>query len=202
MSALRVFFSRLGGIFHKERADRELGEEFESHLQMQIDDHIRAGMTPEQARRTALIQLGGIESAKEEYRDQRGLPFLENLWQDLRFGLRTLRRNPGFTLIAVITLALGIGANTAIFSAVNAVLLKPLPYENGERIAVIHQQAPRAGFLNGNFSVPELLDYRAQNRTLDAIVEYHSMAFILLGRAEPERVLTGVVSWNYFDAFG
>lgn len=202
MKTLRALFLRLGGLFHKEQRDRELAEEIESHLQMHIDDKVRSGMAPEEARRQALIQLGGVESVKERYRDRRGLPLLETFIQDLRFGARMLRRNPGFTAVAVLTLALGIGANSAIFSVVNAVLLKPLPYENGERVVTIQGQAPRAGIFNVPFSVPELMDIRAQNRSLDAVVEYHSMAFILLGRKEPERVLTGVVSWNFFDAFG
>ena len=202
MKTLRAMFLRLGSLFRKEQRDRELAEEIESHLQMHIDDNVRSGMTSEEARRQALIKLGGVESTKESYRDQRGFPLLEAFIQDLRFGARMLRRNPAFTAVAVLTLALGIGANSAIFSVVNAVLLKPLPYENGERLVVVKQGAPRSGFPDVGFSVPEILDYRAQNRSFDALVEYHSMAFILLGRKEPERVISGVVSWNFFDAFG
>jgi putative ABC transport system permease protein len=122
--------------------------------------------------------------------------------QDAGFALRMMRKSPGFTLAAILTLGLGIGANSAIFSVVNAVLLKPLPYEHGDRLVTLHQQAPHAGMLNQPFSVAEMNDYRAQNHTLDGLVEYHNMNFILLGRSEPERVETGVVSWNYFDVFG
>jgi putative ABC transport system permease protein len=122
--------------------------------------------------------------------------------QDAGFALRMMRKSPGFTLAAILTLGLGIGANSAIFSVVNAVLLKPLPYEHGDRLVTLHQQAPRAGMLNQPFSVAEMNDYRTQNHTLDGLVEYHNMNFILLGRSEPERVETGVVSWNYFDVFG
>lgn len=122
--------------------------------------------------------------------------------QDTGFALRMMRKNPGFTLAAVLTLALGIGANSAIFSVVNAVLLKPLPYEHGDRLVVVAQQAPRAGMLNQPFSVAEINDYRDQNHSLDGLVEYHNMNFILLGRSEPERVESGVVSWNFFDVFG
>ncbi len=113
-----------------------------------------------------------------------------------------MRKNLGFTIAAVIVLGLGIGANTAIFSVVNAVLLKPLPYQHGERLLMMRQSTPTSGLMGRNVSVPELMDYRRQNRSLDAIVEYHNMQFILLGRAEPEQVETGVVSWNYFDVFG
>jgi putative ABC transport system permease protein len=124
------------------------------------------------------------------------------LRQDSTFALRMMRKNLGFTLAAIIVLGLGIGANTAIFSVVNAVLLKPLPYQHGERLLMMRQSTPSSGLMGHTVSVPELMDYRRQNRSLDAIVEYHNMQFILLGRAEPEQVETGVVSWNYFDVFG
>jgi len=119
--------------------------------------------------------------------------------QDAGFALRMMRKNPGFTLAAVLTLGLGIGANSAIFSVVNAVLLKPLPYEHGDRLVVLQH---RMGALNQAFSAADTNDYRAQSRSLDGLVEYHNMNFILLGRSEPERVETGVVSWNYFEVFG
>jgi len=127
---------------------------------------------------------------------------LSMLRQDSAFALRMMRKNFGFTIAAIIVLGLGIGANTAIFSVVNAVLLKPLPYEHGERLLMMRQSTPHSGLMGRNISVPELMDYRRQNRSLDAIVEYHNMQFILLGRSEPEQVETGVVSWNYFDVFG
>ena len=119
--------------------------------------------------------------------------------QDAGFALRMMRKSPGFTLAAIVTLGLGIGANSAIFSVVNAVLLKPLPYEHGERLVVLQH---RMGMLDQPFSALDISDYRGQNHSLDGLVEYHNMNFILLGRSEPERVETGVVSWNYFDVFG
>src|SRR5581483_3604614 len=202
MKTLRGLLLRAAALFGKERRDREFADEIESHLQFHTADNIRAGMSPEQARREALLKFGGVESTKESYREQRGLPIFDTLTQDLRFGIRMLRRNPGFTITAVLILGLGIGANSAIFSVVNAVLLKPLPYENGDRLMVVRQQATRAGVNDVPFSVPEINDYRSQNHSLSGLVEYHNMAFILLGRQEPERVVTGVVSWNFFDVFG
>jgi putative ABC transport system permease protein len=124
---------------------------------------------------------------------------LAMLRQDAGFALRMMRKSPGFTLAAILTLGLGIGANSAIFSVVNAVLLKPLPYEHGDRLVVLRHSM---GTLNQSFSALDTGDYRSQSHSLDALVEYHNMNFILLGRSEPERVETGVVSWNYFDVFG
>jgi predicted permease len=127
---------------------------------------------------------------------------MNTIWQDIRFGLRMLKKNPGFTIMAVLTLSLGIGANTAIFSLVYGVLLRPLPYVAGDQIVVLRQQAPLAKIENLPFSVKEYNDYREQNQTLSSTVEYHTMPFILLGRKEPERVQTGVVSAEFFDFLG
>jgi predicted permease len=125
---------------------------------------------------------------------------MQTLIQDLRHGARMLLKQPGFTLIAVVTLSLGIGANTAIFSVVNAALLRPLPFSEAERLIVLRQQTAQAGDLR--FSVPELSDYRQQNQTLVSIEEYHTDAFVLFGLAEPVRVQTGVVSAGFFDLLG
>ncbi|HUA00094.1 MAG TPA: ADOP family duplicated permease [Candidatus Aquilonibacter sp.] len=138
MRRLRGWFVRFSGLFSKQNRDRELAAELESHLQLHIEENVRAGMSPEEARRQALIHLGGVEQTKENYRDRRGIPWLDTLWQDIRFGLRRLRKSPGFILTVIITLALAIGANTAMFSLVNALMLKSLPYSHPERIGTIY----------------------------------------------------------------
>jgi putative ABC transport system permease protein len=127
---------------------------------------------------------------------------MEQLRQDTALALRGLARHPMFAATVILTMALGIGANTAIFSVVHAVLLRSLPYEHGDRMMVLRQQRPKLAIQNQGFSPKEIADYRDMAATLDQVVEFHSMWFILLGRGEPERVQTGVVSWNFFEAFG
>lgn len=193
---------RVRALFMVQRIEQDLEREMRLHLEMEAEENIRRGMSPAEAHRAAERSFGGVDRYKEECRDVRRNRPLETLWQDVRFGARVLRRNPGFTFVAVLTLALGIGANTAIFSVIYGALLRPLPYQNGERLIVLRQQAPLVGIENLGFSVPEITDYRSQMQALDELVEYHSMSFTLFGRAEPERIQTGVVSANFFDVLG
>ncbi|MEP6686016.1 MAG: ABC transporter permease [Verrucomicrobiota bacterium] len=130
------------------------------------------------------------------------LKFFDNLRQDLAYGLRGLGRNPGFAFVVVLTLALGIGANTAIFSVVHGVLMRPLPYHAPDRLVILNQAAPKINEPSFGFSVPDFTDFRERTRAFSALSEYHSMWFILLGRPEPERVQTAVVSDNFFDLLG
>src|SRR5262245_11912333 len=167
MRRLREWVVRFGGLFNQQRKDRELDNKIESHLQIHIDDNLRSGMTPEVARRDARIKLGGVESAKGAYRDPRHLPMLETLWQDVRYGARILRKNPGFTAIAVFTLALGIGASTSIFTVINTLLLRSLPVKDPAELvalAVVGRDRP-----NYNFSFPLYEQFRDHSRTLSGI---------------------------------
>jgi putative ABC transport system permease protein len=196
-------------ITHKARAlsdgagmDRELEAEVRFHIEMETRKYVDQGMPPDEARRLAFRNFGPMEKHKEEARDARGVSWLEELVQDLRYGARQLLKNPGFAAMAVLTLGLGIGANTAIFSVINGVLLKPLPYENGERLVLIQQSAPLANQANFGVSIKELYEYRQQLVSFDGIVEFHQMSFDLLRRGEPDRVATGVVSPNFFDVLG
>ncbi|HEY6399829.1 MAG TPA: ABC transporter permease [Blastocatellia bacterium] len=189
-------------LFRVKRTEREMDRELRFHLEMETEKNIRRGMEPEEARLEALRSFGGVERFKEECRDvSRNRP-LETLWQDARFGARALGRNPGFASLVVLTLGLGIGANTAIFSVVYGVLLRPLPYQEGGRLVVLRQQAQLARHDDLSFSVKEIEDYRAQNRTLADLAEHHSMVFTLFGGAEPERIQAAVVSANFFELMG
>src|ERR1035437_8973286 len=150
MKAIRAFLFRLMGLFDKERRDRELAEELASHLRMQIEDNLRSGMTPEEARRAALLKSGGVELAKEACRDRRGLPVLETAMRDLRHALRLLSRGPAFTVVAVLSLALGIGANTAIFTLLDQIVLRPLPVPHPEQLQMIWTTGPNLGSNQGS----------------------------------------------------
>ena len=142
MRKLRALWFRLLGLFGGRDRHDEFAEELESHLAMHIEDGLRAGLSAEESRRQALIRLGGMEQAKIAHRERSGLPWLEMLMQDVSFSLRVLRKDPGFTLIAVLTLALGIGANTALFSIVQGVLLNPLPFPHPEELITVHASKP------------------------------------------------------------
>ena len=202
MRKLREFVQRFGGLFNKRRKDQQLDDEIESHLQLHIEDNLRLGMTPEEARREAIIKLGGIESTKEAYRDQRGLPVLETLWQDIRYGARMLRKNPGFTAMAVLTLALGIGATTAIFSIVNTVLLKPLPYREPERLVRLFETYKEPGWERTPVSPAAFLDWRAQNQMLEDIAAIQWGSFNVTGSGQPERLPGFRVSASLFPMLG
>ncbi|HVU18090.1 MAG TPA: ABC transporter permease [Candidatus Didemnitutus sp.] len=192
----------LRALFHRSASERDLQRELQHHLEREAEENRRAGMSPAEARLAAERAFGGVAQVQEEVRDAWGIRFVDHLHQDISYGLRGLRRNPGYMIVVILTLALGIGANTAIFSVVHGVLLRPLAYAQPDRLVTVNQAAPKVGQPTLGFSVPDFMDFRERNRAFSAMAEYHSMWFILLGRPEPERVQTGVVSDNFFDLLG
>jgi len=198
---IRAWFLRVAGLFRKETADRELTAEMESHLQLHIEDNLRGGMSAEEARRQALIKLGGIEQTKETYRDRRGLPMVETFFQDLRFATRMLRKSPGFTAVSVLSLALGIGATIAIFSVIYALALRKLPVERPEELVELDR-----GFglgLNGH-SYAEWKIFRDRQNIFSSVLAYNyfDARFVIADPNGQEEVYGAYVSGDYFSTLG
>src|SRR5207249_466742 len=135
---------RMRAVFRRKSVETELDEELQFHLERQVEKYVQGGLSKEEAWRRARMEFGGVELAKEECRDARGVNFIESVLQDVRYGVRTLGKNPGFTAVAVLTLALGVGANTAVFTVVNGVLLRPMPFPKAERLVLV-SLTPRGG---------------------------------------------------------
>jgi len=191
---------RIRAVFRRGRVEGELDEELRFHLERQVKKYVQSGLSREEAQRRARLEFGGVELAKEECRDERGMKFFEALLQDVRFGLRMLRKNPGFAAVAVLTLALGIGANTAIFSVVNGVLLNPLPYPNPEQLVTLHESKPN--FATGSVSYPDFVDWQKENRTFSSMAIQRGSSFILTGLGEAEQVSGLFVSSEFFGQLG
>jgi predicted permease len=203
MRPLRAWWIRLTGLFSAGRRSEQFDEELRSHLAMHIEDNLRQGMTPGEARRQALIALGGMQSARDAYRDRGGMPALESLVQDFRFAVRALRKSPGFTAAATLVLALGIGANGATFSLVNALLLRPLNggHLRGEFVGLYSGHRTRPELFRA-FSYPEYVDIRQQNDVFnDLLAESVARPGLTEGRLT-RRVTAGLVSSNYFSTLG
>jgi putative ABC transport system permease protein len=189
---------RFRSLFRKSHVERELSDELRFHLEKLIEQDITRGLTPEQARSAALRELGGVDQIKEECRDMRQVNFIEDVSQDVRYGLRQLRRSPGFAAIAVITLALGIGANTAIFSVVNAVLLRPLPFVHPEQLVQVFQALPQQGITDAGVSYPNFIDWSRESKVFEEIAAVRRAAFTLAGQGEPTYVDTATVTSSLF----
>jgi predicted permease len=197
---VRQGFHRLRSFFRRAQQDRELDAEMSAHLELAIEENLERGLPPVEARRRALVRFGGSQQAKEHHREARGLPLLESLVQDVRFAFRMVRKSPGFAAVAVVTLALGIGANTALFSVINGVLLNPLPFPNAGRIVAMFQDKPN--FPKGSISYPNFLDWRQDSRCFEAIAAYRGADGEIRGIGEPEAVRAERVSATFFAILG
>ena len=196
MKALMRLRSFFRGLVHRGERDLELDAEVRAHLDLLTDEKVRAGMPLAEARRAARIELGGVEQVKEEVRSARSGALLEQFWQDVRYGARQLRRNPGFTAVAVITLALGIGANSAIFSVVDAALLSVIRYPHPERIMAIGIYAENAGDISCDW--PDAMDWKKQNHVFQYVAPYHFDPLNLTGSGDPVQLEALEASTDFY----
>src|SRR5215469_16501841 len=198
LSSLRSLASTL---FRRARVENEMEEELRAHIQHRADDLERSGVPRRDAERQARIEFGGYEKVKEECRESLTAHFFETLAQDVRFGLRMLRKSPGFTTVAVLTLALGIGANTAIFSVIDAVVLHPLPFPNPQQLVWLNGQFPQSD--GAAISNPDFVDYRAGNHSFEQIfaMGFRSSTANLAGD-KPEQVLSTFASAHFLQTLG
>jgi putative ABC transport system permease protein len=197
MASIRAFLFRILHLHRRPRSEATLDDELQFHLQMEIDCNVRLGMSEAEARRRALISLGGVEQTREACRDARAIRWAAEFWQDLRYGWRVLRTSPRFTAVAALTLALGVGANAAIFSAVNAILLRPLPYADSARLVTI-RRVQRAHYVTPE----ELRQIRQGCPALGRIVTYHTGRLLMTGGTGPREVTAARVSSDFFPMLG
>ncbi len=193
---------RLRSLFRRQAADQELDEELRYHLEQKTQQYIAQGTPPQEARRAALLEMGGLEKRKEECRDARQVHWLENFVRDIRFGFRMLRKSPGVTVVVVIALALGVGANTAIFSVVNGFLLRPLPVPSPEQITVLAIQQKDAPVGSGGFSYPGFVDFRTQAGSVADIFGMVIGTIQFTANDQSEECFANYVSRNFFTALG
>jgi macrolide transport system ATP-binding/permease protein len=200
MKTLRAWIRRIAGMMSNEQREKEFASELEGHLQMHVDDNLRSGMNPEDARRDAIMKLGGLETTRQAYRERGTAPFFETLLQDLRFALRQLRKNPGFTITAVLMLTLGIAASVAIFAFVDAALLKPLPYPNPNRLVDVTESSAMAP--HANLSYPDYLDWKRLNQSFSSLDAYSSTGYLLNTPSGIEPVRALRVTDGFFHTLG
>jgi putative ABC transport system permease protein len=202
MSLLRNLIGGLRALFRKKQVEREMDEELRGYLDAAVQEKMRSGMSYEQALRAARVEMGSVEAVKEEIRSAGWESTVETTWQDVRFGLRVLRRNPGFTVVAALTLALGIGGTVVVFSLLDAVLLRPLPYSQPDRLFMLFMVDAKGVMASTDSSYPDFRDYQRQSHTFDAMAAYEELSFNLTGAPEPEALPGLAITPRLFAALG
>ena len=200
MKQLRAWIVRLAGVFSKRRREQEIADEIESHLQMQMDDNLRAGMTRDEARRQAIVKLGGVEQTKQIYRERGTMPLVEGLLQDLRFALRQLVKNPAFAVTTIFVVALGMGACVAIFTFVDVTLIKPLPYWRPDRLVEVTESVPMIP--RADLSYPDYLDWKSRNDVLSSLDVWTRQGSMLNTPSGVQLIMAGRVSDGFFATLG
>src|ERR1022692_1835154 len=207
IAALQQALARVRSFFRKSPLDRDLDAEMASHLAFAIEENLRRGLSPQEASRQALVRFGGVAQATEQHREARGLPALDVLLQDLRYTFRTLRRDRGFATVAVLILALGIGANIAVFSVVNTILLRPLPFRDPQRLVWMAGNRGVGGLSDVTYTVAAYEEFQRHNRSFQDVTAYDpffgdSDFNKLTGRGEPQELAGVRVAGNFFPTLG
>jgi predicted permease len=200
MDRLRIWLDRLAAIFRGPRLDLELDEEMQAHIDLAVEENLRRGLAPDEARTAAMRKFGGVAQAKEAYREQRGVPFLEQFGRDVKFGARQLRKSPGFALTAILTLALGLGANTAVFSLINGLLLRPLPVPHAEELAVLHYVRSDDPDLNYSFCALLFRTLEKRHDIFEDVAAFTSRTMQVRGSSGNLEIPGAMVSGEFFQA--
>src|SRR3954453_13711351 len=202
MRHLRIFLLRLWGLGRSGQIDGEIDDEIASHLAEATEEYVRKGFSPEEARRAAQRSVGGVTQTREVYRQVGSFTPLDDLWSDLRYALRTLRKTPAYTTTAAATLALAIGSNTATFSVVEAVLLRPLPYRSPERLAMVWTEDPRQDVHEGRSALWDVEQWRRQSQSFVYLATFDTVSMTLTGAEGAERIVGASVSPNFLSLVG
>ena len=202
MTRLRIFLFRLWALVRSRQMDRDIDDEIASHLAEATEEYVRQGLSPEEARRAAQRSFGGVTQTKEMYRQVRSFMWLEDLARDLRYALRTLRRSPAFTTAAAATLALAIGANTAMFSVLNAVLLRPLPYRSPEQLAMLWTEDPTQNLREGRSALWDVEQWRSQSQSFADMATFDAVSTMLTGADGVEQIVGASISPNLLPLLG
>ena len=201
MNLLRILLARCAALFRRGKLDADLNEELRAHIELAIHENLHHGMSPGEARTAALRAFGGVTQTRETYREQRSFPLLQQLGRDLRFGLRQIRKSPGFSVVVIVTLALGVGANTTVFSIVDAVMLRPLPYAQPQQLVEV-SSADAGSPVARSVSYPDFFDWREQNHSFEHLVSYDDNSYTLTGITRAVHLDAEIVSWDLLPMLG